>query len=226
MTLTIHDQLEQGSEEWLQARAGIVTASVVGKLITPNLKVANNDTARGLIATLAAERITGHVEEIPSSWQMTRGVLDEPLARDHYAEHHAKVDQVGFMVRDYTNFKVGYSPDGLVGETGLIEIKSRSPRIHLNTVLSGQPPAANMAQMQTGLLVTGREWCDYISWCGGLPMWVHRVRPDPAWFNAITQAAADAETSINNLIINFEAATRGLPPTERIDHFQDQEIVF
>lgn len=226
MTLTIHSELEQGSQEWLDARCGMTTASTVGQLITPKtLKQASSDTARGLIATLAAERITCHVEDIGSSWQMVRGQLDEPLARDHYSEHNAPVSEVGFMVRDDWGYKIGYSPDGLVGKTGLIEIKSRSPRIHLKTILAGEPPAGNLAQIQTGLLVSGREWCDYISWCGGMPMRVYRVYPDQQWHEAIIDAANRVETETAALIEQYTTATEGLPETERVDHFDAEEMV-
>lgn len=224
MTLTVYENLEQGSDEWLLARAGIVTASVVGKLITPTLKVANNDTARGLLATLAAERITGHVEPIHETRPMMRGTLDEPLARAHYAEHRAPVDEVGFIVREFDGMKVGYSPDGLVGGNGLIEIKSREQKIQLRTVLDGEPPAANMAQMQCGMFVTGREWCDYISWSGGMPMWVRRVYPDPEWFAAIQEAVTYAEGTIRNMVDRYTELTHGLPPTERVDHFAEIEL--
>jgi hypothetical protein len=73
MTITEYTELEQGSDEWLQARCGLVTASVVGKLVTPTLKTALNDTSRALTITLAAERITGHVDPTYVSANMERG---------------------------------------------------------------------------------------------------------------------------------------------------------
>lgn len=227
MTLVTYETLEQGSAEWLAARCGLVTASTVGQLITPKtIKVAANDTARGLIDTLIAERITGRVEPIQSSRAMERGTLDEPIARAHYDTHNARTTQVGFMVRDDWGYQIGYSPDGLVAEDGLIEIKSRSQRIHLQTILSGEPPIGNLAQMQCGLLVTGREWCDYISWSGGMPMWVHRVTPDKRWFDAILQAVESFEETAADTIKRYTEATDGLPATQYIDHFAELEFTF
>ena len=163
MSLVIYEDVEQGSSEWHEARRGIVTASEVHKLVTAKtLAVANNDTSRGYIATLAAERLTGRVEDTGTSWQMTRGTLDEPLAKEAYAEAYEPVHDVGFMVRDFDGVKIGFSPDGLVGEPGFVEVKSRSPKIHITHVLADKVPAGNFAQIQTGLLVSGREWCDYI----------------------------------------------------------------
>lgn len=216
MTLTIHTDLEQGSDEWLAARCGIITASVIGKLITPStLKPANNDTSRGVLHTLAAERITGHVEYVHPSFDMMRGTEDEPFARAVYAEHYAPVEEVGFMTLETEQYKIGYSPDGLVGEDGLIEIKSRKPHSHLATILSGRPPAYNMAQMQTGMFVSGREWCDYVSFSAGLPLWVKRVHWDTDWFTAITNTAIAFETNVAQIVAAYEAETAGLPATER-----------
>ena len=215
MNVTIYDQLEQGTPEWLEARRGIITASVIGRLITPTLKTANNDTSRGIIHTLAAERITGHVEYVHPSFDMQRGTDDEPHARDAYAEHHAPVQEVGFIRLDGDGYSIGYSPDGLVGDDGLIEIKSRKPKVHIQTILDGAPPAETMAQLQTGLLVTGRKWIDYVSFCQGMPLYVCRITPDEVWHAAIRQAATDFETNVNNVVNHYNARTNGLPVMER-----------
>jgi len=215
MSITIYDQLEQHTDEWFEARRGILTASVIGKLITPTLKTANNDTSRGLTLTLAAERITGHVEHVYPSFDMMRGTEDEPYARDAYAEHHAPVTEVGFIRHDFGQYSIGYSPDGLVGDDGLIEVKSRKPKAHIATILAGEPPAENMAQLQAGLLVTGRAWIDYVSFCQGMPLWVKRVTPDERWFDALTDAAITFEGNVRHALEQYEALTAGLPVMER-----------
>lgn len=217
MTLTEYPDLEQRSEEWFAARCGLVTASMVGKLITPTLKVADNDTSRGILTTLAAERLTGHIEETPMTRDMERGVFEEPFARDYYVENYAPVKEVGFMVRAFGNgVRIGCSPDGLVGDDGGIEIKSRRQKKHVVTVLSGQVPTENMAQCQTFLLVTGREWIDYCSFSGGMHFWTKRVFPDPQWQDVVLAAATTAEDAIANIVHRYTVATNGLPVTERI----------
>ena len=189
MTLHVYENLEQGSDEWLAARCGMLTASQIGKLITPaTLKVASNDTSRGLTETLVAERLTGYTEDVFVSADMERGNFDEPVARDLYSAHYAPATEVGFMVRDFDGHRLGYSPDGLVGDDGLIEIKSRKQKTQLATILADQVPLANMAQCQAGLLVSGREWIDYVSYCGGMPLYVKRVLPDEKWHTAIVNA--------------------------------------
>ena len=219
--LVIYPELEQGSEFWLQARRGIVTASVVGKLLSPSLKVSDNETSRGITLTLAAERITGEVEYMHPTFDMQRGHDDEPVARDIYAEHFAPVDEIGFMTRDFGGFVIGYSPDGMVGTDGLIEIKSRKPKVHLKTILDGKPPAENMAQLMTGLLISGRAWIDYCSFSAGLPFWTVRVYPDPAWFAAIIAAAEAYETNVADVIRCYNTETKGLPLTERRIEIED-----
>lgn len=216
MTLHILDDIEQGTEQWHDARRGIVTASVVGKLITPaTINVANNDISRALVWQLTAERITGWTEDVYVSADMWRGTMDEPRAVDHYSEHHAPVTRVGFMRLEEPWGTLGYSPDGLVGDDGLIECKSRAPKKHLQTILSNTVPAENMAQIQAGLLVSGRAWCDYVSYCGGMPMWVIRVTPEPRWHDAIILAVEAFEQAAHRMTREYEQAVNGLPTTER-----------
>lgn len=265
MTLTVIPNLIQGSDEWLEARRGIVTASVVGDLLAtrklgaidypcacgaaPNdpcrsktkpgetiktlhperglaardagitvIEVAHNESSKGLTARLVAERITGWTDPTFISIDMERGMDDEPIAREKYSKLIAPVKEVGFMVEDRWGFQIGYSPDGLVGSDGLIEVKSRKAKIHLSTILADAVPMENMAQLQTALLVTGRQWIDYVSFCGGMPLWTKRVFPQPEWFEAITDAVAAFEIAATDMTSRYAVATAGLHPTERTAH--------
>jgi hypothetical protein len=224
MTTTYHRDLVQGSGEWLDARRGILTASTIGKVLTPTLKVADNDTSRGLIYMLAAERITGHVEYVHPTWDMQRGTDDEPYARAIYAENYAPVEEVGFITRENNGVKLGYSPDGLIGDNGLIEIKSRKPHAHLALLLFGGIPHGHMAQMQTGMHVTGRAWCDYIGYSAGLPLHVFRVQRDDDWQLAIEKAATAFEERIGELVDKYNTTTAGLVATERRDDLDEIRI--
>lgn len=224
-TVSVYADLEQGTEEWFAVRRGMVTASVVGSLVTPTLKVASNETSRSLTALLVAERITGWTDPNYVSNDMLRGRVDEALARDLYSETYAPVTEVGFIVREGAGIKIGYSPDGLVGTDGLIEVKSRRAKKHIATILADEVPAENMAQCQGGLLVSGRAWCDFISYCGGLPMWHKRVYPDPAWQAAIIAAVQAFEESAAIMTAAYITAVEGLPTTERISYdFDEIEI--
>lgn len=271
MSLHVYTDLVQGSDEWLEARRGIVTASVVGRLVStrppsgltypcpecgvepespcvsrsrrdaapiktlhttrvapadapPVIVPADGDYARTLTTELVAERITGWAETPYVSHDMLRGTLDEPVARGIYAEHYTPVEEVGFMARDDWGFRIGYSPDGLVGEDGQIEIKSRRPKAHVATILADEVPAENMAQIQCGLLVSGRQWCDYVSFAGGMPMWRKRVTPDLRWFDAIRAAVETFEQTAAEMVAKYEAAVEGLPMTERGTYEMDVMI--
>ena len=217
MTLIELSDLIQGSDEWLEQRRGIVTASVVGQLITPStIKPANNDKSRALVAQLVAERITGWTDPVYVSDDMLRGTEDEPRAVEVYSEHFAPVTTTGFMVRDDWGFRIGYSPDGLVGDDGLIEVKSRRCKKHLQTILADEVPPENMAQLQCGLLVSGRQWIDYVSYCGGMPLYVKRVEPDERWHEAIVAAVSAFEDAAAEMVAAYHATTEGLPATERV----------
>lgn len=216
VSLHIYPELEQRSDEWAAQRRGMVTASVVGQLITTKtLAVASNDYSRALTMALVAERISDYTEPTYLNFDMMRGIEDEPRAVAVYSERYAPVQTCGFMVRDDWSFSIGYSPDGLVGDDGLIEVKSRRAKKQLQTVLEDAVPVENMAQIQCGLLVSGREWCDYVSFCGGWPLYVKRVEPDPEWHRAIVAAVAAFELAADGMVAAFKQATKGLPMTER-----------
>lgn len=278
-TIRYYPDLEQGTDEWLAARCGIVTASTVGKLLTVSrwgaldylcpdcgaecgmpclskakkadgeptpiktmhparvewardhadtspliVQPATGDDARNLTLSLVAERITGHVDQAYINTDMWRGILEEPAARQAYSEHHAPVEEMGFITRTINGHRIGYSPDGLVGKDGLIEIKSRLQKKQLHTILDQGVPAENMAQLQCGLLVTGRKWIDYVSFSGGMPLWVTRVLPDPNWFDAITQAVALFEANAADMITRYRSAVDGLPVMERIEDIPEMRV--
>ena len=225
MTLTIHNDIEQGSQEWLDLRCGILTASTIGQLISPKtIKTANNDTARALTMHLVAERITRYVEPTYVSADMERGHMDEPLARDLYSEHHAPAVEVGFMTNTFDGHTLGYSPDGLVADDGLIEVKSRRQKKQLATVLADEVPLENMAQVQAGLLVTGRDWLDFISYSGGMRLYVKRVHPDPRWHDTILEALHTFETTAAQMLVTYQARTAGAPMTER--RIEVEDLIF
>ncbi|WP_330473795.1 lambda exonuclease family protein [Terrabacter sp. C0L_2] len=225
MTLNILTDLEQGSDEWLDARRGIVTASTVGKLLTPTGRVASNDFSRALTLELAAERIIGASEYVFVNADMERGNEVEPLARDLYASHYDRpVTQVGFMTEDKWGFTIGFSPDGLVGDDGLIEVKGPRAKKHLRTIVEDQVPAEHMAQIQCGLLVSGRAWCDFITYFGGMPMYPIRVHADPKWQEAIVVAVTMFELAVTEITNTYKARTAGLPMTDPLPTYE--EITF
>lgn len=216
--LVYHHDLIQGTQEWLDARRGLLTASEMGRIITPTLKVANNGDSRAHVYEIAAQRITGFVKEKFTSYDMMRGHEEEVDARDHYRKHYAPVEHAGFITNDRWGFKLGYSPDGLVGDIGLIEAKSRDPRFQVETIVKGEIPPEHIIQVQSALLIADdREWCHFLSYSGGLPMDLIPAEPIPEFQEAITAAATAFEARVAEVIEAYHDSVkaRGLHPTER-----------
>ena len=129
---------------------------------------------------------------------------------------------MGFITNDEFGFTLGYSPDGLVGDDGLIEVKSRMQKYQTETlvshVLEGTIPKDYVLQCQSALLITKRQWLDFISYCGGMHMAVIRVYPDAVMHSAILEAATTFEERMNAALAKYKEAISGknrLFPTER-----------
>jgi hypothetical protein len=218
----IHCDYDQGSQKWLEARCGLLTASEFDRILTPTLKIADNPKSRAHLWEMAAQRISGYVEPQYISDAMLRGQEDEILARELYSKHYAKVDVCGFVTNGKWGFTLGCSPDGLVGDDGLIECKSSCQKLHVQRLCehfeSGGPPEEFMLQVQGLMLVTERKWCDLILRCGGMPQKTIRVLPDEQIQSAIVDAAAKFEARINEVVATWGtllASDPKLIPTER-----------
>lgn len=222
MTIKYHPDLIQGSDEWHQARCGLLTASEIKLILTPTLKIADNDKTRSHLWELAAQRISKYVEPSYISDAMLRGHEDEVLARALYSEKYAPVEECGFVTNGKWGFTLGCSPDGLVGADGMIECKSRCQKYQVQTIVEeftgvAEIPEDYWLQVQAGMMIAGRKWCDFISYSGGLPMAVVRVEPDSRTQDAIIEAAAKFESRISEVVSDYHEAVenRGYHPTER-----------
>ena len=216
--------LTQGSAEWHAARCGLLTASEMKLIITPTLKVADNDKSRVHLWELLAQRITKHVEPRYVSDDMLRGQEDEIYALEAYEKAYSEVERVGFVTNDKWGFTIGYSPDGLVGDDGQVECKSRSQKYQIQTICDFVPSELVapdfVIQVQTGLLVTERDWCDLVSYSGGLPMATVRVFPDAKIQAAIVDAAATFEGILADKLATYNAIlaskARLIPTVRRV----------
>lgn len=168
---------EQGTPEWLECRAGIVTASCASDLLAKG----QGKTRKAYLYKLLSEVMTG---EPCKTWagnaHTDRGHEHEGTAISLYERRHkVTVDRLGFIRNHDDIGGAGYSPDGCVGSCGGVEAKSRLPHIQVELLDTRKIPRDAKLQMQFGLWVTGWEWIDYISYCPGLPLFVERVEPDP-----------------------------------------------
>lgn len=176
--------VQQGSQEWVAARLGIPTASRFDSILTPKtLKPAAGRV--GYMHELLAEWMLGEQLDAAETEWMSRGRDMEPDAVAWY-EFHRGIDttQVGFVLRD--DGKVGCSPDRLVGPDGMLEVKCRGPKAHIACLLGDDP--ALTTQVQGGLWIAEREWCDQIGYHDQLPPVVTRTYRDEAVIKALSDA--------------------------------------
>jgi putative phage-type endonuclease len=197
------EMIEQRSDEWFAARIGKVTASRVADVIAKT-KTGYSATRDNYMAQLVCERLTGEKGESFTNAAMQHGTDTEPLARAAYEAHaDVLVDEVGFVPHP-SIIMAGASPDGLVGDDGLLEIKCPNTATHIETLLFQNVPSKYNTQMQFQLACTGRSWCDFVSFDNRLPqelqLFVKRVPRDDLF---IKQAEAEIVRFLNELDIKI-----------------------
>lgn len=156
--------IEQRTIDWFQARLGKATASKFNDIMKgPRLAGWKNYRAE-----LAAQRLTGKIEEGFTSAPMQWGIDNEPLARLHYTlRSRNTVESCGFF--EHEEIAAGASPDGLIGEDGTLEIKCPNTATHIATLRTGKVPFEYVSQVQGQLWITGRKWADFVSFDPRLP---------------------------------------------------------
>lgn len=177
------DEIIQGSEEWRRLRLGKVTASRVSDVITKT-KTGWGASRANYAAELIAERLTGVAAEGFTNAAMQWGTDQEPNARMAYEfMEDVTVEQVDFVVHPTIN-EAGASPDGLVGQDGMVEFKCPNTATHIDTLINQAIPAKYVTQMMWQMACTGRQYCDFVSYDPRLPesmqMFVKRVQRDNA----------------------------------------------
>jgi putative phage-type endonuclease len=196
-------EIIQGSAEWKAIRCGKVTASRVADVIT-RTKTGYGASRANYAAELVAERLTGVVIEGYTNAAMQHGTMTEPEARVAYEfRTDQSVVEVGFI--EHPNLAMcGASPDGLVGEDGLIEIKCPNTATHIDTLLSGKIPGKYETQMLWQMACSGRKWCDYVSYDPRLPesmrLFVKRFHRDEKRIEEITGEVMLFLTEINETV--------------------------
>lgn len=187
--------MEQRTPEWKAARVGRVTASKVAAVIAKGRGNEPSLTRAKYMGQLIAETLTGQAIEGFTSAAMEWGTATEPLGCARYeVAYDLMVEHVGF-VQHPTIMRSGASPDGLVYETGLVEIKCPDTHTHIEYLLAGIVPPAYVPQMAWQLACTGRKWCDFVSFDPRLPadiqLFVVRYVPAAGYLLAL-EAAVEA----------------------------------
>jgi putative phage-type endonuclease len=194
---------EQGSQEWLQERCGRVTASRIADLMA-RTKTGWGASRANYASQLICERLTGCVTPSFTNAAMIHGTETEPEARRAYEFFvDCDVQQVGFIQHPSIEM-AGASPDGLVGDDGLLELKCPNTATHIETLLLGNIPDRYLKQMQFQMACTGREWCEFASYDNRMPermrLFVKRVDRDANAIKEIEAAVREFLTEIDETL--------------------------
>lgn len=201
--------VEQGTEAWHRLRLGKVTASRF-KDVLATLKSGEAASRRNYRAQLVCERLTGVYADRFQSAAMLAGIEAEPRARAAYEIHTGNfVEQVGFVSDD--DMEVGVSPDGLVGDFGLIEIKCVIPATQIDTLLNGFP-SEHKAQVQGQMWITGRQWVDFVSYNERVPgemrFFIERVWREQSYIDKLKEEVVKFLNELDAMIETLHEVIR------------------
>jgi hypothetical protein len=199
--------IEQGTEEWFNARLGKVTASRVADVIAKT-KSGYSTSRDNYLAQLVCERLTNTKADSFTNSAMQWGTETEPLARAAYeGVRDVLVDEVGFIPHPFIK-DAGASPDGLVGDAGMLEIKCPNTSTHIETLLDQKVPSKYNTQMQWQMACADREWCDFVSFDSrmpeGLQIFVKRVFRDDDYIKTLETEVQKFLNELNEKVEKLE----------------------
>lgn len=201
--------MEQRSSEWFAARIGRLTASRFADVMNVLKDGSPGANRRALVTMLAVERLTGEPVETFQNDAMRRGTELEPAARAAYEAHTGElVEEVGFIRHPVLDF-VGVSPDGLLGDEGLVELKCPANMAkHLDGLRSDEHAREYRWQLQGQLWVTGRKWVDAVSFDPRFPehlrLAICRVVRDEAAIAQLEAECVKANTEIESILVTLQ----------------------
>lgn len=193
----------QGTDAWHRCRLGLPTASMFATVLAKGRDGGVSLTRKTYMHKLAGEIITGEPCENYSNPYMERGHAMEGEARDLYCfVHDAPLARVGFVRRGYC----GCSPDSLIGDDGILEIKTASPHILIEHILADKFPAEHMAQCQGALFVTERQWLDIAIYYPKMPLFVKRIERNEEYIANLVRALDDFNHELGVVVSRLRKA--------------------
>lgn len=200
--------LEQRSADWFAIRCGRVTASRIADLMAKT-KSGYSTSRANYRAQIICERLTGTVEPSFCSPAMQHGIDTEAEAREAYRQHMlCTVEEIGFV--EHPSLFAGASPDGLIGDDGMVEIKCPLTATHIDTLLNGAVADKYIKQMQFQMACTGRTWCDFVSYDPRLPepmrLFVQRVPRDDEHIAEIEREVTAFLAEIDETVARLNSA--------------------
>lgn len=205
-------ECNQYDPTWWQARRGVPTASSFDKICTPSTGKLSAQ-ADGYICQLIADKVRfdpNMMTEGPMTAAMRNGSVCEPEARRWYEyENGLEVQQVGLCLTDDGRF--GASPDGLINDAGVLELKCPQPQTQVKYLLGAELPTEYKCQVHGQLLVTGRAWVDFLSYCPGFDPFIIRVEPD-AFTKTLANVLEQFWSKYAEAMKEFEASIKAPVP--------------
>lgn len=193
--------VEQGSEEWFRVRAGMPTASEFATVMASGRNGGESKTRRTYLLKLAGELLTGEPMESYTNVHMERGKVMEDEARNLYSfMKDAEPQRVGFII----NGIKGCSPDSLLGDKGMLEIKTKLAHLTLDCLLKDEFPPEHKAQCQGALWVAERDWIDIAVYWPKLPLFVKRATRDDAYIKTLESAVADFNAELAETVARIK----------------------
>ena len=179
--MQIHNDIEQGTPEWYAIRAGKPTSSAFEKILSPTGKPSTQ--AEGYANQLLAEIMTGGAVETweGNKWSERGNELEGDAVLFYEMQKDLETEKVGFV----TNYDIGCSPDRFIGDDGLLEIKCPAPHTHIKYLLNNKMDSKYIPQVQGQLYVTGRKWCDWMSYHPEMPSVIIRVERDEEYITKL-----------------------------------------
>jgi YqaJ-like viral recombinase domain len=218
MTLTIYDQFEQGSTLWHYARVGLPTASMFHVVMAKGVKDERSKTRQRYIDDLAAELITGEPTERYRNRHMERGHEWEPDAMAAYVQqtgHH--IDTVAFVRSEL----IGASPDGLIGDDGIVECKTLTGGLMVALRCAPCVPATHLPQVHGLLMVTGRAWCDVCCYSPGFKPYIERVGREPPYIEELQRYLTPFQAELEQRVFD---ATDGEYTFKALRRLRDTQL--
>jgi hypothetical protein len=217
--------IEQNSEPWLKLKRGVLTASNICKILTPAKLEISRST--GYLYEFCRQR----VDDMPygdfSTRHTDRGHIEESLALQIYEAKFGGLKRCGFVENTKHGFKIGCSPDALVGDDGGVQVKSFTPNVQFGNIVEDKIEGCHMLQIQMELFVTERQWWDVVYQSSGTHQIVTRVYPDEAKQARIKEACADfysrVEIAMQEYRRKIADETRFIP-TPPVDGLYNQSV--
>lgn len=195
-------ECDQNSEEWHRARMGIPTASMFATVMASGRGGGDSKTRTTYMRKLAGEIITGEPMEGFTNKDLDRGHVMEPDARNYYSLITGNTPKLVGFIR---NGDKGGSPDALIGDDGLLEIKTALPHILISYIEADKFPSEHMAQCQGNLWVSGRDWLDLVVYWPKMPTFIKRIERDPAYIASLTKGVAEFNAELQSLVARVRA---------------------